>query len=167
MIIIAAADNNNGIGNEGDLLFDIPEDKKFFKEKTYGNTVIMGRKTFESLPVKPLPGRRNIIFTQDSEFSEEGAETCRSVSELRKIISNTPDDKVFVIGGEQIYKLLSDLCDTAYITRIYSSKPADKHIMDFEENENWYIKERSELKEYQGIKFRFITFVKKQMTNLP
>lgn len=165
MIIIAAADNNNGIGNGRDLLFDIPEDKKFFKEKTYGNTVIMGRKTFESLPVKPLPGRRNIILTQDSSFSEKGAETCQSISELRKMIGNTPDDKVFVIGGEQIYKLLSDLCNTAYITKIYSSKPADKHIMDFEKNENWYIKECSELKEYQGIKFRFITYVKKQMAN--
>lgn len=57
MILIAAADLNNGIGFKNSLLYDIPEDKKFFKEKTIGGTVIMGRKTYESLPVKPLPKR--------------------------------------------------------------------------------------------------------------
>lgn len=160
MILIAAADLNNGIGSGNELLYDIPEDKKFFKEKTTGKTVIMGRKTFESLPVKPLPNRRNIILTGNLSRSFEGAEAVHSTEELLSLISSIPGDEIFVIGGAEIYRVLEDLCDTAYITRIYDTKPADRFITDFDSSDKWIRTEISGIREYNGIFYRFITYTK-------
>lgn len=160
MIIIAAADLNNGIGFRNDLLYNIPEDKKFFREKTTGKTVIMGRKTYESLPFRPLPDRRNIILTENRSVSYEGAETVHSIDELLSVISDIPEDDVFAAGGSEIYRLLEKYCSKAYITRIYCTKPADRYITDFDSSEFWKCAEMSELKEHNGIFFRFITYKK-------
>lgn len=158
MNIIAAADTENAIGYKNRLLFSIPEDMEFFKKTTTGKTVVMGRKTFESLRVKPLPGRRNIVLTENRNFFYENTETAHSVSELNELLKNTDSDEIFVIGGEQIYRLLLDYCNTAYITRIYSSFEADSYIADFDSLSEWNITEKSVLKEYKGIKYQFIRY---------
>lgn len=160
MNILAAVDENMGIGFKNNLLFNIPEDKKFFKEKTIGKTVIMGRKTYESLPVKPLPNRRNIILTHSRNLSFYGAEVCCTIDELNKILLGTDDKDIFVIGGEQIYSLLFTYCDIAYITKIFSTKPADKYIVDFDKLEDWICTEKSEIKKFNGISFQFRKYIK-------
>ena len=85
MTIIACVDRNWGIGYDGKLLFDIPQDMEHFKKVTSGKTVIMGRKTFDSLRVKPLPDRRNIVLTKNRDFSFEGVEAAHSIDELLKL----------------------------------------------------------------------------------
>lgn len=161
MILIAAADLNNGIGFKNSLLYDIPEDKKFFKEKTIGGAVVMGRKTYESLPVKPLPKRQNIIMTRNNDTVYEDAVSVHSTEELLKYISDLPEDKVFVIGGAEIYSKLLPFCSTAYITRIYDTRSADRFIPDFDILEGWQPVEKSEIKEYNGIRYQFIKYSKK------
>lgn len=160
MKIIAAADRNWGIGKKGQLLDHFSEDMKFFKEKTINKAVIMGRKTFLSLPnEKPLSDRKNIVLTRDESFSREGIFVCNgidaAVSEARKDFS---DEDIFFIGGGQIYKEAEKLCDTAYITRIDEEYDADCFIFDFDNSPNWRIKNEEMIKTKKGIYITFTTY---------
>ena len=113
--IIVAIAQNGTIGDKNSLLWHIKEDMRFFRTTTSGHTVIMGRKTFESLGSKPLPKRTNIVITrQDVEF--EGALTAHSLEEAVAMAAG--DDEIFVIGGAQIYAEALKLADRMYITRV-------------------------------------------------
>ncbi len=159
MNIIAAVDSSWGIGKDNQLLFDIPQDKKIFREKTTGKTIIMGRKTFESLPCGPLPDRKNIILTRSSDFdSLSGLTVCHSFEEIKNIIKNIDTDDIFVIGGEEIYRLFIPLCDTAYITKISSFSPADKHMINLDENNDWKCINCSEFYYFKNTAFRFAVY---------
>ena len=160
MIIIACADKEWGIGRNGSLLFDIPEDMEFFKNATSGKTVVMGRKTFESLRIKPLPGRRNIVLTRSEDFSFGGTETAHSIDELFSLLENTPPNDVFVIGGSNIYRQLLKYCDTAYITKVFSYGKADSFIADFDKLSEWKNECASETMEHNGINFQFVKYVR-------
>ena len=125
MKAIAAADRNWAIGNKGSLLCHIPGDLKYFKEKTIGKTVVMGRKTLESLPGgRPLPGRQTIVLSRSLEAGE-GFTVCRSVEE---VIDICRDKDVFICGGEEIYRQFAPYCDTLYITRINEEFEADAYF---------------------------------------
>ena len=101
MDIIVCIDKNNGIGKDGGLLFRIPEDMAYFRRMTVNKTVIMGRKTLESLPGgRPLENRRNIVLTRNRDRVPDGADAVRRIDELKRAIGS---DKAFVIGGEGIY----------------------------------------------------------------
>src|SRR5690554_1978061 len=100
--IIVAAAQNNAIGNNNQLLWHMPADLKFFKETTSGHTVIMGRKTFESVG-KPLPNRRNIIITRKADYEVSGAEVVHSLEEALNLCN--PDEENFIVGGAEIYSL--------------------------------------------------------------
>ncbi len=112
--MIAAVGKNNEIGRKNELVFRLRGDMKFFKETTMGRTVVMGRKTFESLP-KALPGRRNVVITRNAGYKALGAEVCKSVSEALKLCEN---DDVFVIGGGAIYSEFLEYADRIYLTEI-------------------------------------------------
>ena len=154
MKLIAAVDSRGAIGRgDGSLLFHIPDDMARFRELTMGETVIMGRKTFESLPGgRPLAGRRNIVLTRNEDYSCEGAEICHSVSELRELCGSIPGENI-VIGGGDIYRLLMPLCTAAYITRIDADGGGDVFMPPF--GELWRLVKRSELREHEGISYRF------------
>lgn len=141
MNIIVAVDENWGIGKNNALLDYIPEDLKYFKEKTTGKVVIMGRKTFESFPKKePLPNRLNIILTRDTDFSIEGAVVCSSIKEALAYLKNQSEyltEDIFFIGGESIYKQAIDYCDTLYITKIHKKYDADRFFPEITENAGW------------------------------
>ena len=110
---IAAVDINWGIGYKGDLLDNITEDRKFFREKTKDSIVIMGRKTWDSLPIKPLPNRTNYIISRNT-FPVSGDSHVITLEEAIHLIqSTTNEEKVFVIGGGKIYSALLPYCDTA------------------------------------------------------
>jgi len=119
--IIAALGKNNEIGKDNRLLCRLPSDLKRFKAITSGHTVIMGRKTFESLPNGPLPNRRNIILSRNDQLAIEGVEVCSSLDHaLLKCIGET---EVFITGGAQIYAQALPIADKLYLTRIHASFP--------------------------------------------
>ena len=157
MNFIVAVDNNYAIGKNGTLIYNLPSDLAYFKKETSGKVVVMGDKTFLSLPKHPLPNRTNIVMTlDDTEF--DGAITVHSVDELSEVLEDYEDDEVFVIGGASIYNLLMDLCKYAYITKIDASEPADTFIRNIEKTGNWNLVSESEEYEENGYKFRFCVF---------
>ena len=160
MNIIVAVSKNYGIGKDGGLLFSIPEDMAFFRSTTSGNTVIMGRKTLESLPGgRPLKNRRNIVFSRNGDFSVEGAERVSSVEELQELING--DDNAFVIGGEAIYRTLLPYCSRAYITMVDAQADADRFFPNIEQMEEWTLAGASEWKEHEGIRYQFREYHRK------
>lgn len=122
--VIVATDENNAIGKNNQLLCHLPNDLKFFKSVTNGKPVIMGRKTFESLPKGALPNRRNIVITRNKNLLFENCEMCSSVKEAISLCNE--EAEVFFIGGETIYKEAIDFSDTIYRTLIhYKFRDAD------------------------------------------
>lgn len=160
MKMIVAADLNWGIGIKGDLLTPLPEDMKLFREKTKDSVVIMGRKTLESFPEhKPLKNRVNIVITTSKELNTEGIVKVSSVEEAVKEAEKYKDKEVFVIGGGTVYTQMLDLCDTAYITKINKVfEEADTFIPNLDKMPQWEIVEKSEIKEYNGTEFSFVTY---------
>lgn len=156
MNLIVAVDENWGIGKDGDLLHPISADLKYFREKTTGNVIIMGRKTLESFPnKKPLPKRVNIVLTNNREYPAEGIVLCHDAEHLPALLAAYPDQEVFVIGGGSIYKQLLPLCDTAYVTHIQAAYPADTWFPDLAEDPAWELAEKGEEQEENGVKFSF------------
>ena len=115
--IIVAISENYAIGKAGDLLCHLPNDLKHFKDLTTGATVVMGKNTFFSLPRRPLPNRRNIVLTRDESFQYENTEVAHSIDHLLSILS--ADEKVFIIGGGEVYKQFMPLVDELQITHIH------------------------------------------------
>lgn len=125
--IIVAMAENRAIGKDNDLLWHLSADLKRFKKLTTGHPVVMGRKTWESLPKRPLPGRRNIVFSQSEGFAPEGAEVVRSVNGLFQVLKGC-DDEVFVMGGASIYEMLLPFANRLYVTHVYREFDADVYF---------------------------------------
>lgn len=153
--IIAAIGKNNELGKNNDLIWRFKEDMKFFRETTTGNTVLMGRKTFESLP-HALPNRRNVVVTKDENYIAEGAEVFYSVEEALK---STENDNVFVIGGAMIYNEILPFCDKLYLTEIDDECPdADVYFPKFNKSE--YSVEKLTDYTVNGVHFSHIIYSK-------
>ena len=121
--IIVAVSEDYGIGKNNELLWHIPDDLRRFKNLTYGQCVIMGKKTWESLPKRPLPGRRNIVLTDDPKENIPLSITAYSVEDaLNKCVK---DEEVYIIGGGSIYRQFIPLADRLYVTHIHKKTPAD------------------------------------------
>jgi dihydrofolate reductase len=114
--IIAAIDKNNALGFQNRLLFYLPDDLKRFKALTTGHTVVMGRKTFDSLPKGALPNRRNIVLSRSTKLVLPGAEVYASLEEALKHCAD--DEQVFIMGGASVYKQAMPLADRLYMTEI-------------------------------------------------
>ncbi|MDR0680631.1 MAG: dihydrofolate reductase [Dysgonamonadaceae bacterium] len=119
--IIVALGENNEIGKDGKLLCRLPADLKHFKEITWGHTVIMGRKTFESLPEGPLPNRKNIVLSRNRDLKIEGAKVYRTLNSALVYLLN--ENEVFIIGGAQIYEQILPIVDKIYLTKIHAVFP--------------------------------------------
>ena len=159
MKLIAAVDRNWGIGLKGRLLASIPEDMKYFRNTTLGNVVVMGRRTLESLPGgRPLDGRTNIVLTRDTDYKARGAVIVHSREELERELKAYDTDNVFVIGGMSIYKLLYQMCDTAYITRIDYAYEADAFFPDLDHDNRWILSGESDEHTYFDLTYRFCTY---------
>ena len=114
---IVAIDGNGAIGRQGDLLCHLPADMKHFKEVTMGHSIVMGRKTFESFPRRPLPGRQNIVITRNADWQYPGVTVAHSLEEA---IAAAQTDTVFIIGGAQVYGQALPLVDVLHLTRIHA-----------------------------------------------
>jgi len=137
--IIAAISEDCGIGKNNDLLWNIPEDLKRFKKLTLGKTVIMGRKTWESLPRRPLPGRKNVVITDVPDENIGNAVTAYSIGDALSKCSD--DEDIFIIGGGSIYRQFMPLAGRLYITLVHRSVPADIYFPKIDMNK-WKIVEK-------------------------
>lgn len=123
---VVAVARNGVIGREGGLPWHISSDLKRFKEITMGKPVIMGRKTWDSLPRKPLPGRRNIVITRQADFPAEGAEVVATPEEALSLCAGAPE--VAVIGGGEVYRLFWPMVDRLYLTEVDLEVEGDTHF---------------------------------------
>ncbi|WP_265529080.1 dihydrofolate reductase [Sphingomicrobium marinum] len=133
MIILARA-MNGAIGKDNDLPWHLPADLKRFKKLTMGSALIMGRKTFDSLP-GVLPGRRHIVMTRDKDWSHEGVEVAHSMDEA---IAMAGDDRISVIGGAAIFEMFEPVANRIELTEVLAEVDGDVFMPDLRGSENWH-----------------------------
>jgi dihydrofolate reductase len=125
LTIIAAVSINNVIGNKNKLIWNLPNDLKRFKKLTTGHSVIMGRKTFDSLP-NPLPNRDNIVITRNTDYSNSDVKVCSSIEDAINLTKT--DTQPFIIGGGEIYSQTINLADKIELTRVYKKFDGDAYF---------------------------------------
>ncbi len=156
--IICAVGKNLAIGYKNKLLWDIPEDLAYFRKRTWGHTVIMGKKTFESIG-KPLPGRNNVIVTRDKKYRAQGCEVSNSLEKMVLWARKQPEE-VFIIGGGQIYKQALPFAQKLYLTEVDDAPKADTFFPDFKKD---FVEiERSNKKRSKDLEFCFVVYERKE-----
>ncbi len=153
-LIAAIASGNRALGKDNDLIYKIPEDLKRFKKLTEGHTVVMGRKTFESIGY-PLTNRLNIIITHDLNYSKEGCKVVHSLDEALREVKD--DEEVFVIGGGQVYNEAIKIADKLYLTVVEGNPEADTFFPDFQDFKNVVFEESHE---NNGLKYKYFELEK-------
>lgn len=133
--LIAAVGRNGAIGNQQQLLWRLPEDMQHFRKKTLNKTVIMGRKTWESLPAtfRPLPQRRNIVVSHNPGYVPHGATLACSLSDAIRLAGDA--DEVFIIGGAEIYRQMLPLAGRLYLTEVADEPPGDSYFPELAPSE--------------------------------
>lgn len=158
---IVAVDRNWGIGKDGDLLVHLPGDLKYFKEKTLGKVVVMGRATFESLPGKrPLKDRTNIVLSRNPDFQPD-CTCCKSMGELFKVLENYNMEDVFIIGGQDIYRQFLPYCNGHLVTKMNAVFDADKQFENLDRREDLMLVWEGELQNENGVEYRFTEYRRK------
>lgn len=159
--IVVAVAPDLAIGRKGDLLFHVSADLKRFKELTMGYPIIMGRKTFESLPKGALPGRRNIVVSRNKAYVAPGAEVVDSLACAIALCSDA--EKVFIIGGSQIYQQAIALADRLMLTRFDKSLPDADCFFPPVKPEIWQSESCTEWQsdEKSGVKFCFENLIRR------
>lgn len=159
--IIVAIANNGAIGRNGDLICHISDDLKRFKGLTMGNTILMGRKTFESLPKRPLPGRKNVVITRNCDYKPESAVVFDDLEKALKTLGTA--ENIFIIGGGEIYRQSLRYADRLYVTHIdVTATDADTFFPPIDSSV-WTIENESETftDPKSDINYRFIDYRKK------
>lgn len=157
---IVAVDNNWGIGYNGDLLEHIPEDLKYFKELTTNHVVVMGRKTWDSLPKKPLKDRLNIVISSQPRgpLGEMAFSIPMDEAKIRLALSSK-DEEWFIIGGGTIYKELLPICDRVYVTKILKDhENVDTYFPNLDKSSEWEIDTCTDLRTSGNINYAFLTY---------
>lgn len=154
IIIIAAIADNNVIGSRGDIPWRISEDFQHFRELTMGHPCIMGDKTYESLPLKPLAGRENIVLTFEKNYNPPGTTVFHTFEDALKYCKDK--EKTFICGGASIYRLGMKAADMLELTRVHQSPEGDTFFPEINLNE-WELR-----KEENHDDFTFQTFVKRK-----
>jgi len=166
--LIAGIGKNNEIGKGNTLLFNMPADMKHFRDTTRGHSVVMGRKTFESLPNGALPNRRNIVITRDTEYNKDlpaeqagNIEIVHSLEQALKLFENT-DEEVFIIGGAEIYKQAIEKADKLYITHIDSEDSEANAFFPIIDREIWQETKREDFRkdENNPFDYSFVEYIK-------
>jgi dihydrofolate reductase len=154
--VVVAMARNNAIGKDNQLLWHITEDMKFFKSLTQGGTVIMGRKTYESIG-RPLPNRRNIVVSRSVDYLDDRVELFHSLEEAVHAASS--DEKVFIIGGGEVYRQSLGMADTLYITLVDHIYEADTFFPTINYDE-WNVVEKVDYERGASFEypFSFITY---------
>ena len=154
--IIAAVARNGAIGYDNRLIYWLPDDLRRFKALTTGHTIVMGRRTFESLPKGALPNRRNIVLSR-SGFSPEGAEVFPSLDEA--LCASAADDEVFIIGGASIYRQLLPYSNKVLLTKVHANGGAEVFFPNIDENPNFRcISKQPPIMDERSIEIEFTTY---------
>jgi dihydrofolate reductase len=157
LALIAAVARNGAIGRGNELLFREPADQRHFRDTTLGCPVIMGRRTWDSLPARfrPLPGRRNLVLSRDAGFTADGAE---AVATLDDALARTADaPRVFVIGGAQLYALALPLADELVLTEIDADLPGDAFFPAWDRSQ-WEETSRRSAVSAAGLPYHFVHY---------
>lgn len=157
-IVAMAADR--AIGRNGDIPWRLPEDMAHFKSSTMGHPVIMGRKTWESLPKRPLPGRRNIVVSRNAGYMADGAEVFTSVAEA--VAACEPAEEPMLIGGASLYAAAMPMCTRVIATEIDTTIPdADTHFPELPAHEWVAMEESDTMVSKTGLQYRFVTYTRR------
>jgi dihydrofolate reductase len=158
LTLVAAVARNNVIGRHNTLPWHLPEDLKHFRETTMGTPVIMGRKTWESLPAKfrPLPGRQNVVITRNADYLAPGGRVVTSVAAALAECGTVPD--AYLIGGAELYRQAIDAADRLSITEIDLDVPDGDAFFPTIDPSRWKEKDRRAQTSSNGLKFAFVTY---------
>ncbi|MCP8616089.1 dihydrofolate reductase [Salirhabdus salicampi] len=158
--LIVAVDDENGIGKDGQLPWHLPNDLKYFKEKTVNHPIVMGRKTYESIG-RPLPKRENIILTRNKDFKAEGCKVIHNWEAVHQLSEQHPEEEVFVIGGYHLFKDAIRFADKLYLTKIEGNFQADTFFPDVDLSQ-WKLisKEKGTKDEKNPYNYYFCEYVK-------
>ena len=160
LVLIAAVARNGAIGRDNQLLFHEAADQRHFRDTTMGCPVIMGRKTWESLPTRfrPLPGRRNLVLSRDAKFQADGAEVVASLDKALALVDAAADaPRVFVIGGAQLYALALPRADELVLTEIDADLPGDVFFPLWDRSQFVEISRHRSVSA-QGVPYHFVTY---------
>ena len=159
MNIILAVDNSWAIGRDNDMVYRIKKDLAHFKDLTFGNPVIMGRKTFDSIG-KALVGRENIVLTRNRDFKADGVLVFHKPEDILSYLKDCPKE-IFVIGGQEIVEVFLSYCQRAYITKIDSTRKADTYLHNFDEDDDFFLLSQSQPMFEDGLMFRYCIYERK------
>lgn len=161
-MMVAITKNTHAIGKDGDMIYHLKEDLKYFKQTTSNNVIVCGRKTYFSFPKRPLPNRKNIVLTRSND-TYEGAISMHSKEEVLEYARNNPDEKIFIVGGDNIYKQFIDDAYKLYITEIEEpiNVEADSFFPKFDKKE-WKLESISEeIESDNSPNYRFAVYSRK------
>lgn len=155
--LIAAVARNRVIGKDNQLLWHLPGDMRHFRETTRGKPVIMGRKTWESLPEKfrPLPGRQNIVISRNPAYAAPGATLAASLEDALKLVETS--DEAFVIGGADLYRQALPFAECLYLTELTADFEGDTSFPEVPPTD-WKETSRSQLAEENGLAYAFVVY---------
>jgi dihydrofolate reductase len=160
VVLVAAVARNGVIGRDNAVPWRIPEDMERFRQVTMGHPVVMGRKTWDSLPdrFRPLPGRRNVVVTRSSEWASAGVERAGSFEQALRVLEHEPE--VFVIGGAEIYANALPLADELVITEVDADIAGDTYFPEFDRDE-FEETSREPRVSTDGTAFAFVTYARR------
>jgi dihydrofolate reductase len=152
--LVVAMANNGVIGKDGKLPWHIPEDMRRFRALTIGKPCIMGRRTWDSLPKKPLPGRMNIIVSRDRNFRADGAAVVHSLDEALALAADVPE--ICVIGGAEIYKAALPHASRIHLTEVHAAVDGDTRLVPFD-RAHWRETAREDHATVEGLRYSYVT----------
>ncbi|NQU98755.1 dihydrofolate reductase [Candidatus Woesearchaeota archaeon] len=162
VIIIVAVAKNNVIGNKGDIPWHISEDFQHFKEETMDYPCVMGDVTYESLPIKPLPGRENVVLTFDKDYHPPGTTVFYDFNDGIQYCKDKGYKKIFITGGATIYKIGMKIADKLMITRVHKDYKGDAFFPEIRDDE-WELKEsKKHHSEKEDVDFSFTIYTRKK-----
>ncbi len=160
MNLIVAVDQNFGIGKDNKMPWHLRADMAYFKQMTLGKTVVMGRKTLESLPGgQPLKDRNNIVLSTAGDYGKEGVTVCRSPREVFLAAAKHAPDDVLVIGGASVYRTFLPYCTRAYVTKIQAAYETDAWFPNLDGEPLWEIETQGDEQTENRVSFRFTVYV--------
>ncbi|MGN0376998.1 MAG: dihydrofolate reductase [Suilimivivens sp.] len=159
MNLIVAVDENWAIGNKNELLVSIPADHKFFRQETTGKVVVLGRKTLETFPQGlPLKNRTNIILSSNPNYKVKDAIVVHNEEELMEELKKYPEEDIYIIGGESVYRQMLPYCDVAHVTKIDRAYEADAYFPNLDMLPEWEITADSDEQVYFDITYHFVKY---------
>lgn len=163
IVLVLAVADNGVIGAGGGIPWRIPDDMKRFKALTMGKPIVMGRKTWDSFPKKPLPGRSNIVITRDSSWNAPGAVVAHSLGEaLTKARSENPE-AIAIIGGAEIYRAALPFATRVELTEVHLNASGDTHLPPFDPKD-WRESDREEHVTADGVRYSYVTLERLERT---